>query len=154
MKKREDGFLASDQIDHETEIFNYIQELHEYLWQFVRVVYPEASGELRDFVDDALDIAKSEQVLRDRLSPAERYTWLWKFIRLLHPEAEGELADLVEDAAEKIVELKRLEPSSHFEIEQEVITFMGNERMTSCVFKDRICRGDRYRLKVEIEIIE
>ena len=89
MKKRTNGFLAPDQIDHETEIFYYIQELHEYLWEFVRVVCPGANGDLEYLVDDALDIAKSEQVSRNILSPAERCTWLWKFIRLLHPEAEG-----------------------------------------------------------------
>jgi hypothetical protein len=154
MKKRTEGFLAPDQIDHGTEIFYYIQELHEYLWGFVRVVCPEASGYLEDFVDDSLEIAKSEQASRDSLSPAERYTWLWKFIRLLHPEAEGELVDLVEDAAKKIVDLMQQEPSSHFAIEQEVIKFMENERMTSCVFKDRTYRYNRYRLKVDIEIIE
>ncbi len=48
----------------------------------------------------------------------------------------------------------RQETLSDLEIEQEVIAFMMNERMTSCVFKDRIYRGDRYRLKVEIEMIE
>lgn len=35
MKKRTDGFLAPDQIDHDTEIFSYIRELHEYLWELV-----------------------------------------------------------------------------------------------------------------------
>ena len=54
MKKRTKGFLAEDKIDHNGEVFAYIRELHEYLWRFVRAEIPSASGNLDDFVDDAL----------------------------------------------------------------------------------------------------
>jgi len=54
MKKRPKGFLAPDQIDHNSEQFDYIRELHDYLWQFVYTQYPDASGYLPDFVDAAL----------------------------------------------------------------------------------------------------
>lgn len=57
MKKRERGFISEGNIDHDGEIFDYIKELHEYLWKFVRVLYPEASGSLNDWLDDALEIA-------------------------------------------------------------------------------------------------
>jgi len=58
MKPRPNGFLAEDKISHDSEIFDYIQELHDYLWQFVRVFRPSASGCLYDFIDDALATAK------------------------------------------------------------------------------------------------
>lgn len=54
MKKRPDGFLAKDKIDHDGEIFDYIKELHDYLWQFVRKSIPGASGQLEWYIDDAL----------------------------------------------------------------------------------------------------
>lgn len=58
MKTRSKGFLAEDIIPHESEIFDYITELHEYLWEFVRVQIPSASGSLHDYVDIALKEAK------------------------------------------------------------------------------------------------
>lgn len=54
MKERPDGFLAKDKIDHEEEIFDYIRELHEYLWCFVRAELPFANGRLRDYLDIAI----------------------------------------------------------------------------------------------------
>jgi len=51
-------FLSKENIDHEGEIFNYIQELHEILWQFVRIAKPKASGNLKDHIDSALEILK------------------------------------------------------------------------------------------------
>jgi hypothetical protein len=63
MKDRPNGFLSEDNIDHFDEIFDYIKELHEYLWKFVYIANPGASGKLDDFVDDAivsLSSARSE----------------------------------------------------------------------------------------------
>ena len=37
MKTRSDGFLGEHRIDHKGEIFDYISELHDYLWKFVRL---------------------------------------------------------------------------------------------------------------------
>ncbi len=61
MKTRSKGFLAEDKISHESEIFDYIQELHEYLWGFVRVYIKSASGNLENFVDIALKEAKYKE---------------------------------------------------------------------------------------------
>ncbi len=44
MKKRPDGFLGNNKIDHKSEPFDYISELHDYLWRFVRCTFPAASG--------------------------------------------------------------------------------------------------------------
>lgn len=55
MKDRPDGFLKAEFIDPDSEQFDYVRELHRYLWRFVRVALPDASGNLSDFVDPALD---------------------------------------------------------------------------------------------------
>ena len=55
MKDRLDGFLSEEHIDHGGEIFDYIRELHHYLWRVVRVVSPGSSGNLDDYVDGAID---------------------------------------------------------------------------------------------------
>ena len=60
MKKREIGFLSEIYIDHNSEIFNYIQELHNYLWRFIRVSFPGTSGFLDDVIDPAIE--KLEEV--------------------------------------------------------------------------------------------
>jgi len=57
MKNRTNGFLAHGCIDHDSEQFDYIRELHDYLWAFVRTQYPAASGRLRDWVDKGLNKA-------------------------------------------------------------------------------------------------
>ena len=56
MKARPEGYLSNEVIAHDSEQFDYIKELHDYLWQFVRVAMPGASGSLSNFVDDALEI--------------------------------------------------------------------------------------------------
>jgi len=58
MKQRTQGFIADDKLDHNGEIFDYIRELHLYLWQFVYLFYPSASGSLTEWVDKVLDEAK------------------------------------------------------------------------------------------------
>lgn len=55
MKNRPEGFLKEKFIAHDSEQFDYVKELHEYLWRFVRTAFPSASGDLSDFVDPALD---------------------------------------------------------------------------------------------------
>ncbi len=54
MKDRPRYFLSDENIDQEGEAFDYIRELHDYLWRFVRVAIPGASGSLSDFVDNAI----------------------------------------------------------------------------------------------------
>jgi len=55
MKKRPNGFLAVDKISHDSGIFNYISELHDYLWRFVRCQFPGAGGHLCDYLDIAIE---------------------------------------------------------------------------------------------------
>ena len=55
MKNRPEGFLKPEFIDPDSEQFNYIKELHWYLWRFVRFAFPDANGDLSDFIDPALD---------------------------------------------------------------------------------------------------
>jgi hypothetical protein len=59
MKKRNRHFLSAEKIDHKSEQFDYIAELHEYLWRFVRAEIPEANGSLKDWVDNAVEKAEN-----------------------------------------------------------------------------------------------
>ncbi len=54
MKKRSTGFLSEEKISHDSEIFDYIKELHSYLWQFVRIAFPGVRGKLDIYVDHAV----------------------------------------------------------------------------------------------------
>ena len=56
MKDRPYGFLGEDKIDSNSEIFDYIRELHNYLWEYVRRVMPSASGWLNDYIDKGLEV--------------------------------------------------------------------------------------------------
>jgi hypothetical protein len=58
MKNRPNGFLSNEKIDHDSEVFDYIKELHEYLWRFVRCEIPGANGKLSDLLDDAIKLAE------------------------------------------------------------------------------------------------
>jgi uncharacterized protein (DUF3820 family) len=64
VKYRSYGFLSESQIDHKGEIFDYINELHEYLWRFVRLGFPNASGELGYYLDMALNIFEQRKDLK------------------------------------------------------------------------------------------
>ena len=57
MKKRPDNFLSEYFNEHnkDEELASYIQELHEYLWAFVRSEFPFANGKLDKYVDVALE---------------------------------------------------------------------------------------------------
>ena len=61
MKIRPSGFLAEDKINHDSEIFDYIKELHEYLWRFVRVQFPFAGGKLDKYLDVAIEQAECSE---------------------------------------------------------------------------------------------
>jgi len=60
MKERTNGFLADDKLSHDSEIFDYIKELHDYLWRFVWCMHPGAGGSLKDYVDDAITELESK----------------------------------------------------------------------------------------------
>ena len=66
MKPRPPYFLSEENIDHDSEIFDYIRELHDYLWAFVRTQMPGTSGDLKDYVDEALKIAKQRSKLKEK----------------------------------------------------------------------------------------
>ena len=61
MKKREEGFLGPDKIDHGGEIFDYIKELHGVLWEIIRIHSSSASGVLNDY--DILHLVKERRRL-------------------------------------------------------------------------------------------
>jgi hypothetical protein len=60
VKERPRAFLA--EIFQEPQpypvVADYIQELHEYLWRFVRAEFPFASGTLSDYVKIAVQSAE------------------------------------------------------------------------------------------------
>jgi len=58
MKKRTKGFLSDEMIDHCSEQFDYIKELHEYLWRFVRCELPGVNGSLTRYLDTAIYFAE------------------------------------------------------------------------------------------------
>lgn len=68
MIKRNNGFLAKDKISHDDEIFDYIKELHEYLWRFTRAVLPFANGNLSDYVDIAIEKLEYETRNKTKLN--------------------------------------------------------------------------------------
>ena len=55
MKVRPRGFLGEEYISHDGEIFDYIAELHAYLWRVVYVVLPVASGNLGNYLDIVME---------------------------------------------------------------------------------------------------
>ena len=63
MKARTKGFLNEEQIDHNSEQFDYITELHSYLWRFVRSELPGVGGHLEDYIDLALLVAEKRTKL-------------------------------------------------------------------------------------------
>lgn len=58
MKERPEGFLSEENIDHDGEIFDYIRELHDYLWAFINAAFPGAGGHLCHYLDNALGRTK------------------------------------------------------------------------------------------------
>ena len=59
MKPRADGFLAEDKIDHSSEIFDYIKELHLVLWEFCRYFRPGCGGSLTKWIETILPEVRS-----------------------------------------------------------------------------------------------
>lgn len=61
MKPRAKGFLREELISHDSEPSDYISELHDILWRFVRSQYPDANGNLRDWLPIALATAEHKK---------------------------------------------------------------------------------------------
>jgi hypothetical protein len=59
MKRRPHGFLRDDAVPHDSEVFDYIVELHGYLWRVVNVAIPDASGCLGDYLPEAIEILEA-----------------------------------------------------------------------------------------------
>jgi hypothetical protein len=64
MKERPYTFLANNKIDHDSEIFDYISELHSYLWDFIRIAIPGASGTLDMYIDASLLVLKNSKTVK------------------------------------------------------------------------------------------
>ena len=61
--KYPEGFLANELISHDSLQFQYISDLHGFLWEVVRIYNPGASGKLDDYWDAILptiDTLKAE----------------------------------------------------------------------------------------------
>ena len=58
MKTRRKGFLRDELISHESEQFDYIAELHDYLWRFIRCELPGSGGSIKDYIDIAIQQAE------------------------------------------------------------------------------------------------
>ena len=75
MKKRPYAFIGEDEIDHDGEIFDYIKELHAYLWRVIWAVTPGASGTINDHIDRAIDSLEASmpdvKALAEALAPFE-----------------------------------------------------------------------------------
>jgi hypothetical protein len=54
VKERTKGFLRDEIISHDSEVFDYISELHDYLWQFCRILNPGTGGHLHNIIDAEL----------------------------------------------------------------------------------------------------
>ena len=67
MKKRTNGFLEHLYPDGvaPTEVGEYVNELHNYLWRFVRVEFPFSNGDLAKYLDVAIESAE----YRGKLNP-------------------------------------------------------------------------------------
>jgi hypothetical protein len=70
MKERSKGFLRNELIAHDSEQFDYIRELHDYLWRVVNVAVPGASGKLRDYLPAAIEKLEAS-TLTSHNSPTE-----------------------------------------------------------------------------------
>ncbi len=73
MKKRPKHLLTADKIDHKGELFDYIHELQNYLWRVVRIAYPDAVGDVEDWIDPAIGKLQiiSDQYIVESTAPAE-----------------------------------------------------------------------------------
>lgn len=63
MKPRTEGFLSEENISHESEQFDYIAELHNYLWRFVRSAFPGVGGNLNNWIDPAIEKLESPRTV-------------------------------------------------------------------------------------------
>jgi hypothetical protein len=60
MKQRPSGFLNPEYTPD--DVFDYVRELHEVLWRFVRAEYPNANGDLCLWIPPALTTAEHRRV--------------------------------------------------------------------------------------------
>lgn len=56
MKARPKLFLSQENIGHDSEVFDYISELHEYLWRAIKAIDPKADGSLKNHLDKSIDL--------------------------------------------------------------------------------------------------
>ena len=100
MKYRPDGFLSEKNIDPASEIFDYISELHRYLWRVINAVNPKAGGSLCDHADrhiewlegispmlsDLYELAIAENFAHcERVQYGRFAAWIFRNIPALRP---------------------------------------------------------------------
>ena len=61
MKQRPPRFLSVDEIDHDGEVFDYIVELHDYLWRFIWAATPGVCGTIDDHIDRAVETLEARE---------------------------------------------------------------------------------------------
>lgn len=140
MKRRTQGFLSEPHILHESEIFDYIKELHEYLWRFVRVYNKGASGNLSEFIDYAADIAeiRSESRINMIRYPTSQLPKLRKLDRFMENHngyiAGGCFKNLFLDQPIKDVDIFFIDETDY---EESVEYYEGNVEYIKTVEHDR-----------------
>lgn len=72
MKTRTDGFLSDKNISHASEHFDYIAELHGYLWRFIGTQITGASGRLENYLDAAVEMAERKKRRQRRITHVSR----------------------------------------------------------------------------------
>lgn len=96
MKARPEQFLSDELISHKSEQFDYIKELHEYLWRFVRCEIPGAAGSLGDYLDDAVSSAeKGSHIVMDGRSTGEE--WKQEMMKLNKNQLVNFIANTLKD---------------------------------------------------------
>jgi len=68
MKEYPKAFLAKyfQEPIPDQDLANYVQELHEYLWRFVRAEFPWANGNLKDYISNAAQSAEYRRTKDDQ----------------------------------------------------------------------------------------
>jgi hypothetical protein len=150
MKTRTEGFLSREFMDHDSEQFDYIKELHQYLWRFVRCELPGATGLLGDYLDDAVEKAEKrmqqERVMAEMVTLTEPFTdTVW--------DTEDELMREHEFFAIRIIRDGKAKPLKYYQVHcfgtTEAYTF------SSCDIGEMSDRAqDAFRKSIPDEIQE
>lgn len=114
MKPRSEGFLSDELIPHDSEQFDYIRELHDYLWRFVKTVKPGASGRLSEYLDDAISMAESRlgQPVQTTTPPKE--VNVVENVDIFNRRRCGNTTRQIDYAIQKLFEGRRVVARDHY----------------------------------------